>query len=541
MDDERQALLRFKHSLIDEADRLASWFGHVHEIHLPGKCSYDYYMIKEYEEFISQRLKGDISPSILNLKQPQHLDLSCNDFKGIQIPSFMGSLGNLKYLNLSRSRFVGTIPPQLGNLRELGVLCLGRFYDAYTDEHEFTSIENMQWLSSLRLLRHLDMSGVNLTKATDWLQLGQLINLVHLQLGNNRIAGPIPDSIGRLSLLRSLDLDENLISGSSPYSVGGLLSLELLDLSNNQLIDTLPESLGQLSKLNTLDLSNNLLTGVVTDSHFSKLMGLKYLNGRGNNLTLRPRCANWIPSFQLQSMYLSSWDLGPQFPSWLLTQRDLIVLEIRNARVSSTMPKSFWKSFPNLQSLVMSQNQMQGRLFDIPATLRLVDLSSNLFSGNLPELCNVSLLIILDLSNNSFTGSLHNFLCPYGGKWLEALNLANNHLSGVIPECWVNWPSLVFLNLENNNLSGRIPTTLESLSSLESLNMGKNKLSGELPISLKKLTKLKILQFATNELVGSIPAWIGTDLSSLRILNLQSNNFDGNITHELCYLTFIQI
>ncbi|KAL8241567.1 hypothetical protein R6Q59_014921 [Mikania micrantha] len=768
MDDERQALLRFKHSLIDEADRLDSWVGeksdcckwagihcdnltgHVHEIHLPGKCSDDYNTIKEYEEAIRQRLRGDISPSILNLKQLQHLDLSCNDFKGIQIPSFMGSLGNLKYLNLSCSRFVGTIPPQLGNLRELGVLCLGSFDDDDDDddEHEFTSIENMQWLSSLRLLRHLDMSGVDLTKATDWLQvintlpslvqlhfsnsqlpniqpnvvsvnltslslldlsrnnfdkssmppwifsitslvsldlswcglhghipnsiysfhnltslqllyisgnefmssslvlkrlssidgnlisldmsscgvssptldflhnltsllsidlssnqltskipkslgnlcnlrhvdmgennflnisltsllesfldcespsleslsfessrlssflpdqLGQLINLVHLQLGNNRIAGPIPDSIGRLSLLRSLDLDENLISGSIPYSVGGLLSLELLDLSNNQLIDTLPESLGQLSKLNALDLSNNLLTGVVTDSHFSKLMGLKYLNGKGNNLTLRPRCANWIPSFQLQSIYLSSWDLGTQFPLWLLTQKDLTLLEIRNTRISSTMPKSFWKSFPNLQYLIMSQNQMQGRLFDIPATLVVVDLSSNLFSGKFPELCNGSLLDILDISNNSFTGSLHNFLCPYGGKWLEALNLANNHLSGVIPECWVNWPSLEFLNLENNNLSGRIPTTLGSLSSLESLNMGKNKLSGELPISLKKLTKLQILQFATNELVGSIPAWIGTDLSSLRILNLRSNNFDGNITHELCYLTFIQI
>ncbi|KAF5800304.1 putative leucine-rich repeat-containing, plant-type, leucine-rich repeat domain superfamily [Helianthus annuus] len=766
LDDERQALLQFKHGLVDEADRLASWVGdtsdcckwvgilcdnitgHVHKIHLPGKCSIDYNTIKEYNEAVRQKLRGDISQSILYLKQLEHLDLSCNDFRGIQIPRFVGSLGNLRYLNLSRSRFGGTIPPQLGNLTELGILCLGSFYDDDTDEYESTSIMNMQWLSRLRSLHHLDMSGVDLTKATDWFQvintlpslvqlhlsssqlpdihpyvasvnltflssldlsrnkfkksfiprwifsitslvsldlswcglrgpipssinnfhnltslkflhvsgnefmsyslvlkglssiggnlisfemgscgvksttldslhnltslhsldlygnqlmstipkslgnlcnlrhidmggnnfqnisltsllrsffdcksprleslslessglssflpnqLGQLINLVHVQLGNNHIVGPIPESIGRLSLLRTLDLDENLISGPIPYSVGGLLSLELLDLSNNQLIDTLPESLGQLSKLNTLDLSHNLLTGVVTESHFSKLIGLKYLNGRENNLTLRPRHANWVPSFQLEFLYISSWDLGPQFPLWLLTQRDLSLLEMRNTKISSTMPESFWRSLSNLNYLDMSQNQIHGRLFEIPATLVVVDLSSNMFSGDLPKLFKSSFVYILNLSNNSFTGSLHHFLCSYGRIEIETLNLANNHLSSVIPECWMKWTSLSYLYLENNNLSGVIPTTLGSLSSLQSLNMCNNKLSGRLPASLKNLTKLQILQFATNELVGGIPAWVGTELSSLRILNLRSNNFGGNITHELCYLTVIQI
>ncbi|KAJ0551647.1 putative leucine-rich repeat-containing, plant-type, leucine-rich repeat domain superfamily [Helianthus annuus] len=754
-DDERQALLQFKSGLVDEADRLASWVGetsdcckwagilcdnitgHVHKIHLPGNCiDLSISTNKEYNKAIRQRLRGDISQSILYLKQLEHLDLSCNDFGGLQIPRFMGSLGNLRYLNLSRSGFRGTIPPQLGNLTELGVLCLGSSYDGYyIPVYEYTSIMNMQWLSSLRSLHHLDMSGVNLTKATDWFQvintlpslvqlhlsrsqlsdihpnvasvnltflssldlsgnyfhdsfmprwifsitslvslnlnhcglrgpipssinsfhnltslkflhisgnefmstslvlkglssiggnlisldmggcgvksatlnslnnltslrsldllgnqltstlpkslgnlcslrhinmgfndfqnisltsllgrfldckspmleslllessqlssflpnqLGHLINLVNLELSDNHIAGPIPESIGRLSFLRTVDLADNLISGPIPYSIGGLSSLEILVLSNNQLTDILPESLGQLSKLNAIDLSDNLLTGVVTESHFSKLIRLKFLDGRGNNLTLRPHHANWVPTFQLERLYIGSWDLGPQFPLWLLTQRDLELLEMRNTKISSTMPESFWRSFPNLEELDMSQNQIQGRLFEIPATLVVVELSSNLFSGKLPKIFNSSILEVLDLSNNSFTGSLHHFLCPYGRK-------------GIDPECWVNWSSLSYLNLENNNLSGVIPTTLGSLSSLESLNMCKNKLSGRLPVTLKNLAKLQILQFAQNELIGSIPGWIGTELSGLRILNLRSNNFDGNIAHELCYLTSIQI
>ncbi|GKB44938.1 leucine-rich repeat protein [Tanacetum coccineum] len=171
--EERQALLQFKHHLIDEGDRLASWVGektdcckwagivcdnmtgHVHHIHLralEGHCQFD--TQNELEEASKQKLKGDLSPSLLGLKQLTHLDLSCNDFRLTQVPEFIGSLGNLRYLNLSSSNFSGIIPPQLGNISELHTLCLGSFQDW---RGESTSVMNMEWLSNLRLLRHLDM------------------------------------------------------------------------------------------------------------------------------------------------------------------------------------------------------------------------------------------------------------------------------------------------------------------------------------------------------------------------------------------------
>ncbi|KAI3519614.1 hypothetical protein L1887_08828 [Cichorium endivia] len=741
-DDERQALVEFKHGLIDESNRLASWVGtkndccnwagivcdnstgHVQKIHLPNNChTDDYSTTKEYEECSNQRLIGNLSPSLLHLKQLKHLDLSNNDFGGIKIPSFMGSLKNLRYLNLSRSRFGGTIPPQLGNLSELHTLSLGSFYNVFM-ERELTSMRNMHWLSSLHRLHHLDMSGVDISKVTDWLQVINtlpslvelhlsdsklsniyphvpslnLTSLAHLDLsdnyfinsslprwifsistlvsldlswcgfhdyipngidlfsnltsleslhvpGNNfmdsslvvkglscvgrnlisldisfcgisssvldalynltsllsldlsrneltktisksfanlcnlrrvnleenyfsnisltsvlesffecklprleslslgysRLSGQLPYEIGRLTYLVDLQLENNGIVGMIPDSIGRLLSLETLDLSYNQLNGSLPDSVAQLSKLVVLDISNNLLTGVLTKSHFVKLARLKILSGRGNILTLRSRLANWIPSFRLLILALKSWDLGPRFPSWLQVHMDLIYLDISNARISSTMPDSFWRSFPNLSYLDMSQNHIQGILPGILAPLKVLDVSSNEFGGPLPQLSNSSLPLILDLSNNSFSGSLRHLLCANGEKGLAVLNLANNHLSGVIPDCWQKWPRLSFLNMEKNNLSGTIPTTLGYLSSLGSLNMCNNKLSGKLHVSMKNLTNLQILQLAGNELAGRIPAWFGRELPKLRILNLRSNNFHGDITRQLCNLTAIQI
>lgn len=65
-------------------------------------------------------------------------------------------------------------------------------------------------------------------------------------------------------------------------------------------------------------------------------------------------------------------------------------------------------------------------------------------------------------------------------KKLNELNLANNELSGEIPDGIGSLSVLNYLDLSSNRLSGRIPLGLQNLK-LNQLNLSNNLLSGQLP------------------------------------------------------------
>nr|XP_023877741.1 receptor-like protein EIX1 [Quercus suber] len=748
IESDRHALLNFKQHLTDPSNRLASWAsasdvdcchwvgvlcdnrtGHVLQLHLRSYyplgeellISYAYVDFQQ-EAHERSRFGGKINPSLLDLKHLIYLDLSYNDFGGIQIPKFLGSMGSLRYLNLSHAGFVGLIPHQLGNLSNLQYLNLGDNYNNNYYYYYSLYVKNLQWLSGLPLLQHLDLSSANLSKASDWLQeinkLPSLLelrlsdcalsgfipspipssinfsslttldlsdnsfentsipfwvfglhNLVSLDLSDNQFQGPIPVHLQNLTSLRHLDLSDNTfnssipdwlytfshleflnlgsnylqgtisssignltsaisidlsynelegkvprslgnlcnlraiilsgnkwsqeiseifesllgcasngleildlsnaqlsgqltaelgqfknlvslslaynsISGPIPFSIGNLSSLRSLYLESNQINGTFTQILGQLSKLESLNIGLNMLEGVVLEVHFVNSMRLKTLVASQNRLTLEVS-DNWTPPFQLNHLDLGSWNLGPKFPLWLCSQRQLLTLGISNTRILDAVPPSFWNLTSQLTYLNISHNQIYGEIPHIPLILSsseiIIDMSSNRFKGLLP--CISPNVTFLDLSNNSLSGSISHFLCYKMNepKNMQFLNLGKNLLSGKLSNCWMMWKNLYALNLGKNNFTGSIPTSIGSLVRLSYLHLDNNKFSRKLPSSLKNCKQLVTINVAKNDFVGSIPSWMGHRLSSLVILKLHSNNFHGYIPEELCSLTSLQI
>ena len=304
IESERHALLNFKQHLTDPSNRLASWVAaasdedccdwvsvvcHKRTCHVLQLLLRTFYPLydglttddDQYEAYERLVFGGKINLSFLDLKQLIYLDLSHNDFGGTHIPKFLGSMGSLRYLNLSNARFGGLIPRQLGNLSNLQYLNLGDS-NYYGD----LSVENLQWLSGLPLLQHLDMSSANLSQASDWLHdINILPSLLELRFSYCRLFGfisPIPSI--NFSSLTTLNLSYNSFENNSIlFWVSGLHNLVSLDLSHNQFEGPIPVHLLNLTSLGHLDLSSNTFNSSIPNWLYS-FSHLEFLNLKENNL-----------------------------------------------------------------------------------------------------------------------------------------------------------------------------------------------------------------------------------------------------------------
>lgn len=518
LDHEKQALVKFKEGVVDYGN-LVSWTtGEEDCCKWRGvECDNQTAHITGLD--LSPRwtpMDGEISSSLLDdLRYLSYLDLSGNNFT--KIPEFLGSLNELAYLNLSGNSITG-IPKSLGNLCKLKTLLLNV---NKINEPLSVILEKLSGGCAKDALQILDLSG-------------------------NQINGSLPDISRRFSSLKELYLDGNKLEGSVPDGFGNFSSsssLTVLNLAGNKLTGSLPYSIGEMSSLRVLDVSSNSLNGVVSEIHLLKLSELKFLSLSFNSDLSLKFSSDWIPPFQLGTIKMRCCKLGPTFPIWLQTQTNFSHLDISNSEISDTIPDWFWSLLPsNLVFLNLSFNNITGKIPELQLRFNsfpLFVLSSNKFYGPIPRfLFNTT---ILNLSNNMFSGNLSSSLCSMTNENLNHVHLSDNLLSGSLPDCWMNFRHLVVLNLENNHLSGLIPSSVGSLYKLQTLKLGDNFLSGELLESLRNCTSLKLLDLGGNEFSGNISEWIGENLTSLIVLRLRSNQFSGNIPSTLCKLDSLQV
>ncbi|KAL7163454.1 hypothetical protein ACSBR2_039542 [Camellia fascicularis] len=505
--------------------------------------SYKGDFIQHSANFDKNRLGGEISPSLLILNHLSYIDLSMNNFSDMQFPEFLGSLKSLRYLDLSWSQFfIGMIPHHLGNLSRLQYLnlsnnalvgpipdTLGRLISLTVLDLSFNDFDNsmLHCFSNLSSLVHMDISSNNfnslildaLGRSTALTFLDLSDNNFHNSIGNlstslvspfgcihnnlkvldlkiNMFSGHLPNHLGEFKNQEYLDISSNSFYGPLPSSIGRLSYLRVLNTRNNQLNGNIPSSLGQLSKLEKLDLSNNSFVGMVSELHFAKLKRLNELYLSPNSLLVLNVSSQWVPPFQLPSILMASIKVGPQFPLWLKTQKNVRDLVMSNASISDTIPDWFHNIFFWYSTLGFIQQSDQRK------DLEYMFNPSNKQEAN--AFYQENILDSMKGKQQEYTKTL---------KFLTSIDLSNNGIVGEIPEELMNLSGLLNLNLSGNHLKGRIPNNIGSLTQLESLDLSRNKLSGPIPPSLSSLSYLGHLNMSFNKLSGKIPT--GNQLQTL--------------------------
>ncbi|KAK8569928.1 hypothetical protein V6N13_002639 [Hibiscus sabdariffa] len=368
---------------------------------------------------------GDVLPCVKNLTRLTDLRLYGNQFSS-QIPSWLGNLTRLTTLELGNNKFWGLVPESIFTLIKLE--SLGLQYNVLTGTYKsdsFLNLKNLKWLQlsgnkfslvstavmnvTIPKFTILTLRSCNLFEFPNFLS-GQ-DELEYLSLSGNKIHGFIPEWIWGLSAqtLEVLHLRENLLTGfQQPVVVSPWTNLRVLDLrsnklqgslpippasvyqyfvSNNLLEGEIPSMICNLPCISILDMSNNSFSGMLPPCLSNLSKSLSVLNLQSNNFhgPIPQACEK---GSKLRMVDLSQNQLSGYIPRSLVNCNMLEFLNLGNNQIEDTFP--LWLGrLQELRVLTLRHNGFHGEIGkpkskEFPK-LRILDLSSNKFSGHLPS------------------------------------------------------------------------------------------------------------------------------------------------------------
>lgn len=253
---------------------------------------------------LDRGVAGQIPADIANLPQLDQLTLDGGNvypYRLLALPPEIGLLSNLKILKLTRLNIPGGYPAALGTLTQL------REMDLHQNAQ---SLGLPPWIGNLTELEKIDFNN-NYCQGVIPDEWQNLRHLKYLDLFANRFSGPLPEWIGALSELEFLNLSSNLFDGVIPPGIGNLSRLRYLDLSYNSLRGRIPHAFCNLTSISAseaLYLGSNAL-------HSANPVVLDFVNQRdfyhnfAFSQTAPPQHLHWAP--QSATGGFLRWDPSP--------------------------------------------------------------------------------------------------------------------------------------------------------------------------------------------------------------------------------------
>ncbi|KAJ0669690.1 putative leucine-rich repeat domain superfamily [Helianthus annuus] len=359
----------------------------------------------------SFKIKGEFPQWVRTQKKLNELVLSNASIHG-PLPTWLRLMPIIRLLDLSYNKLTGPLTnlPSVYEVRfeSVGILLL--------QNNLFRGLIP-RWLCTRTDLHVLDLSRNNLTgeipKCLFKLPLSALL------LGSNRLSGVIPSVLGYPSL-QWLQLNDNDLTGELPQDFGYFINLIVLDLGENKISGNIPNWAGEnITMLSALRLHKNNFTGKIPHS-LCKSKYLQILDLAHNNLTGSiPHCFRKLDGMKSSSYYDSGLS---------------VFGEGNMMQVLKGAALDYTKSLPFVKNMDLSGNKLVGEIPETLMALDALvglNLSYNHLSGGIPRnIGNMTSLFSLDLSANKLTGTIPPSLGAL--NFLSYLNLSHNNLSGQI-------------------------------------------------------------------------------------------------------------
>jgi Leucine-rich repeat (LRR) protein len=443
---------------------------------------------------------------------------------------YVYKLPNLKILYLTNNKVTSTLTDEIGNLTGLT--------DLYIDQNETITGTLPATLGQLKNLVNINISKTGISGAipAEMANCSALKNFmafsaglssfednwdqwpaleIIMLYGNPGLEGPLPESISRCKAIKTIRFDDCNFTGNIPASYANI-------------------PVKQGSNTTQLWLKGNKLSGVVpaavqAHENWQATKAWKYETNilpqqEGYGLLLEAPLSRQTDSLALVAIFNAAdganwkasrkWDLEKPMPDWpgvkLNEGGRVIEMSITNGTVSTVE----WEIPAELAQLTELQ------------TLQIV---GSKLKGEIPEfLYNMINLSKIRLNTNNLTGALSEKL----GQLTELTELyinGNKEFGGTIPQSIGQLTKLESINIAQTAIGGEIPQSLSQCTALKNFMAYSNKLSGEIPDFWEQLPNVGVLQLYGNpDITGPIPASIGT-LKKATGIQLKECNLTGNI------------